>query len=65
LKIFHLLSSIFKSIKVDFANFLLQQYEEFALMKGVTILNSQSGSFDFLEEEENLYSLDDLKEKFF
>jgi|GEM_PF-6743674 len=49
---------------VDFANYLRQQYEEYALVKGVTILNSQSGSFDLLEEEEELYHPDDLKEFF-
>lgn len=44
----------------DFASFILKQYEEDILRKGVQKLSESSGSFDFLEEEEVLYSVDDL-----
>lgn len=48
----------------DFADFILKKYEEKTLQKGIEKLVSNSKSFDFLEEEEELYSPDDLKEKF-
>jgi hypothetical protein len=45
----------------DFALFIMKRYEESILTKGVQTLSSQSHSFDFLKEEEDLYSLSDLK----
>lgn len=48
----------------DFADFIMKKHEEEALQKGIEKLVSHSKSFDFLNEEEDLYSLDDLKEKF-
>jgi len=45
----------------DFADFVIKRYEESVLTKGVQTLSSQSHSFDFLNEEEELYSLSDLK----
>lgn len=48
----------------DFADFIVKKHEEEALQKGIEKLVSHSKSFDFLNEEEDLYSLDDLKEKF-
>ena len=48
----------------DFADFIMKKYEEETLQKGIEKLVSHSKSFDFLNEEQELYSLDDLKEKF-
>jgi hypothetical protein len=48
----------------DFADFILRKYDEEALQKGIEKLVSDSKAFDFLNEEEDLYSPDDLKEKF-
>lgn len=47
----------------DFADFLLKQHEEEVLQKGIEQLSSESPALDFLEEEE-LYSVDDLKERY-
>jgi hypothetical protein len=46
----------------DFAEFLLNRLEEENLTQGMQKLASESKSFKFLEEEEDLYSVDDLKE---
>jgi len=48
----------------DFAEFLLKKYEEQILTKGIEKLVSESESFAFLEEEEDLYTLEDLKERY-
>jgi hypothetical protein len=48
----------------DFASFILKKYEEETLRKGIQKLSESSGSFDFLEEEEVHYSVDDLKERY-
>ena len=48
----------------DFADFIMKKHEEETLQKGIEKLVSHSKSFDFLNEEEELYSQDDLKEKF-
>ncbi len=48
----------------DYADFVLKKYEEQILQKGLETLGSKSSSFSFLEEDEDLYSEDDLKEKF-
>ncbi|WP_020401700.1 hypothetical protein [Gracilimonas tropica] len=48
----------------DFASFILKKHEEETLRRGIQKLSESSGSFDFLEEEEVLYSVEDLKEKY-
>jgi len=54
-----------KAIEVaDFADFVLKKYEEEILQKGMQKMVEGSSSFDFLREDEELYSLKDLKEKF-
>jgi len=47
-----------------FAEFLLKTYDEYILRKGVSELNSLSKSFDFLNDEDELYTVDDLKERY-
>jgi hypothetical protein len=46
----------------DFADFVFKRYEEYELTKGIQKMVSQSQAFDFLNDEEDLYSLADLKE---
>jgi len=48
----------------DFAEFLLNRLENQLLTDGIQKLASDSKAFKFLESEEDLYSLDDLKEKY-
>ncbi len=48
----------------DFVDFLYKKYEEETLQKGIESLVSDSSSFYFLKEEEDLYSVEDLKEKY-
>ncbi|WP_295234183.1 hypothetical protein [Sediminibacterium sp.] len=45
----------------DFADFVFKKYEEQELSKGIQKLASESNSFDFLESEEEIYSVSDLK----
>ena len=48
----------------DFAEFMMKQYEEQQLSKGIQRLTVSSQTFDFLNDEEDLYSENDLKEKY-
>lgn len=48
----------------DFVEFLLQRKAEYALTEGIKQLAAQSKSFDFLEEEDDSYTVNDLKEKY-
>lgn len=46
---------------LDFAEFLVNKYEEEIIKKGIQVLAHQSKSFKFLTEEPDLYSLKDVK----
>lgn len=46
----------------DFVDFILKRYEEQLLTQGIQQLASEGQTFDFLNEEEDLYSVSDLKE---
>ena len=48
----------------DFADFILKKYEEELLQKGVSVLVSEAKTFYFLKDEEDLYTVHDLKEKY-
>lgn len=48
----------------DFADYILEKYDREILQKGIEEMVSKSKTFEFLAEEEELYSLEDLKEKF-
>lgn len=48
----------------DYAEFVLKKYDEQILQKGLETLVSQSKSFMFLHDEEELYDESDLKEKY-
>ena len=44
----------------DYAEFLYQKYEENILQKGIYKLVEDSKSYDFLNEEEDLYTVNDI-----
>ena len=46
----------------DFADFIFKRFEEQELTKGIQKLVSESQAFDFLKNEDEIYSLADLKE---
>ena len=48
----------------DFAEFMMKQYEEQQLSKGIQRLTANSQAFDFLNDEEDLYTEEDLKEEY-
>ena len=48
----------------DFADFILKKYDEGILQKGIEKLVGDSKAYDFLKDEEDLYLLEDLKEKY-
>lgn len=49
----------------DYIHFLWNKYhEEYRLQKGIESIVEESDSFQFLEDEEELYSTKDLKEKY-
>jgi hypothetical protein len=48
----------------DFAEFMLKRFEEGLLSEDIQSLNSTSKSFDFLNDEEDLYKVSDLKVKY-
>jgi hypothetical protein len=48
----------------DFAEFLLYKIDQQIVTEGIEKMVSESQSFIFLEDEEEIYSEKDLKEKF-
>lgn len=46
----------------DFADFLFKRYEEKMLSEGIQKMVSTSESFEFLMNEEEIYTVADLKE---
>jgi hypothetical protein len=48
----------------DFADFLLSKIDEQIILENIQQLTSESKSFDFLKDEEDLYDETDLKVKF-
>lgn len=47
---------------LDFVDFVSKRYEEEQLTQGVRKLTAQSQAFDFLNDDEDLYSEDDLRQ---
>ncbi len=45
-----------------FADFLIKRYEDDKLTKGIQKLASESQAFEFLDDEDDIYTTDDLKE---
>ena len=48
----------------DFAALLLKNYEESLLNEGIAELVDQSKAFDFLRDDEVVYSVSDIKVKY-
>jgi len=48
----------------DFTDFLLSKIDDKIIQEGIQKLVSESKAFDFLNNEEDLYTVDDLKEKY-
>ena len=48
----------------DFADYILKRYDEEILQKGIEKLVSDSKAYSFLENEDELYFVEDLKEKY-
>lgn len=48
----------------DFADRILKKHEEFTLQNGIEKLAEQSRAFQFLNDEEDLYTAEDIKEKY-
>ncbi len=48
----------------DFADFVSTKYEEQQMTENIQKMVSDSQSFSFLKNEEDIYSLDELKEKY-
>jgi hypothetical protein len=46
----------------DFADFVMKRYEEQKLSEEIQQLTSESQAFEFLNQDEDLYSVADLKE---
>lgn len=49
---------------VDFASYILKKHEETVMKKGIERLVETSEAFAFLHDEEDLYTLGDLKERY-
>jgi len=48
----------------DFADFLLSKIDDKIAVEGIQKLISDSKAFDFLNDDEDLYTVSDLKEKY-
>ena len=48
----------------DFAEFLLSKLDDALILEGIQKLTSDTKSFDYLMDEEDIYSVNDLKERF-
>ena len=48
----------------DFADYVLKKHEEDTLQKGIEKIVEQSQTFNFLNDEEDLYTTNDIKEKY-
>jgi len=47
---------------LDFADFIFKRHEENELINGIKNMAAKSAAFDFLNNEEDIYSTADLKE---
>lgn len=48
----------------EFADFVLKRFEDESLTEAIQMLANSSASFDFLSDEEDLYSTKDIKERY-
>lgn len=49
---------------IDFADFLLSKIDDKIIQEGIQKMVSDSKSFDYLKNEEDLYTVEDLKERY-
>ena len=48
----------------DFADFLLSKIDDQIIVEGIQKMAAESETFAFLEDEEDIYTVEDLKEKY-
>ncbi|OYU93008.1 MAG: hypothetical protein CFE21_22160 [Bacteroidetes bacterium B1(2017)] len=48
----------------DFADFVIKKFEDCRITESIQQLASKSQAFEFLNDDEDLYSSDDLREKY-
>jgi hypothetical protein len=48
----------------DFADFVIKKFEDNRITESIQQLASKSQAFDFLNNDDDLYSANDLKEKY-
>jgi hypothetical protein len=48
----------------DYADFLLSKIDDQIIRDGISKMITDSTTFDFLNEEEDLYTVEDLKERY-
>lgn len=48
----------------DFVDFVISRIDDKLLVEGIQKLTSDSKAFEYLKNEEELYSVNDLKEKY-
>lgn len=48
----------------EFVEFLYRKHEEYVLKKGIHKLESHSKSYEFLKDEEDIYTVNDIKERY-
>lgn len=48
----------------DFVDFVISRIDDKLLVEGIQKLTSDSKAFEYLKHEEDLYSVNDLKEKY-
>jgi hypothetical protein len=48
----------------DFIDFVLKKHEEEQIKRGIQTLISTSKSFEYLQNEEDIYTLNDIKVKY-
>jgi hypothetical protein len=48
----------------DFADFLLSKIDDKIIQEGIHKLTSESKTFEFLNDEDDLYTVNDLKERY-
>ena len=60
--------SLLPDIKIkevnDFADFLLSKMDDKIIQEGIQKIVSDSKSFNYLKDEEDLYTVEDLKERY-
>ena len=48
----------------DFADYILRKYDDRLLQQGMQALIEKSDTFNFVEEEQEIYTVKDLKERY-